>query len=336
MEDWIGIIRERLENEVPPPIEDDWDYFESNYLRMKPWKKTVIWSLITGAAAAIAVLLLFLPTSTEIPSADISEVNIPESDQIIENALPLLREAPPEAIILNENPDPIIAKNDSIVKEERVEIIRQETETAVAAYQTTEVFEDNSTNKTERKITISPNIKTAGNSSLEGRWSPVGIGAPGLYSGKATHNMPISFGINLSIQLNKNLSVTSGVDITRFHSVFTDEDFSALQDAYYIGIPLRLDWKVVQLGRTSIWVGIGGKADRLIYANLGDDRLRDNSINWSIIGNAGIQYNLTKRIGLFMAPEVSYYFMPENPAIQTYRTENPLMFTLGTGLMFSF
>ena len=73
----------------------------------------------------------------------------------------------------------------------------------------------------------------------------------------------------------------------------------------------------------------------LVYGKFGSDRVKDNTLNWSIVGDLGIQYDLTNNVGVFLAPEVSYYFKPENPVLQTYRTENPLMFTVGAGLRFS-
>ena len=75
--------------------------------------------------------------------------------------------------------------------------------------------------------------------------------------------------------------------------------------------------------------------DRLVYGKLGTERIKDNALNWSIVGEFGAQHNLSANIGIFLAPEVSYYFKPENPVLQTYRTENPLMFTVGIGLRFS-
>ena len=111
---------------------------------------------------------------------------------------------------------------------------------------------------------------------------------------------------------------------------------SKIQNAYYLGIPLRLDWVAWQSGPVSAWVGAGGKVDRLVYCKFGPATVKDNAFNWSATGVAGIQYELFPKVGLFLEPEVSYYFKPSDPVVQTYRTENPLMFSLGAGLRLGF
>jgi hypothetical protein len=150
-----------------------------------------------------------------------------------------------------------------------------------------------------------------------------------------SHLTPISLGLYLSFELNSTVSVTTGADVSLYRSRILVDKETITQNAYYLGIPLRLDWTVWQSGSVSAWIGGGGKVDCLVYGKFGADRIKDNTLNWSIIGDLGIQYDLSKNVGVFLAPEVSYYFKPENPVIQTYRTQNPLMFTVGAGLRFS-
>ena len=156
-----------------------------------------------------------------------------------------------------------------------------------------------------------------------------------VFSIDGAHSIPVSFGIDVRVGLTSKIGLTSGIDLSRYRSRFNLGQTSVTQNAYYLGIPLRLDWTMWQNGPVSVWLGGGGKVDRLVYGKFGSDRVKDNTLNWSIVGNLGIQYDLTKNVGVFLAPEVSYYFKPENPVIQTYRTENPLMFTVGAGLRFS-
>ena len=167
-----------------------------------------------------------------------------------------------------------------------------------------------------------------------------GISRPSVGSSTAlpktvSHNNPISIGLEINRELTSGLSVASGIDMSLYHSRYSNSEKSVIQSAYYLGIPLRLDWTVWHNGPVSVWFGGGGKVDRLVYGKFGTDRIKDDTLNWSIIGDLGIQYDLSKNVGVFLAPEVSYYFKPENPVIQTYRTENPLMFTVGAGLRFS-
>ena len=107
------------------------------------------------------------------------------------------------------------------------------------------------------------------------------------------------------------------------------------QKATYLGIPLRIDYTILNEGRFSAWLGIGGKVDYLIYGNIGEERLVDKSLHWSVLSNVGIQYDLFKNFGVFISPVISYYFKPSEPAIITYRTEKPLMLNLSAGLKFT-
>ena len=96
-----------------------------------------------------------------------------------------------------------------------------------------------------------------------------------------------------------------------------------------------MDYYFLQAGPLSSWVGLGGKVDRLLYGIIGTERKTDPSFHWSIAGDAGIQYELYPGIGLYLQPEISYYFKPSDTNLQTSRIDNPLMFSLGVGLRFS-
>ena len=154
------------------------------------------------------------------------------------------------------------------------------------------------------------------------------------------HVIPLSFGLDVSVSLLPRLALTSGIDLSLYRSTFTETKNTGgmqfRQRACYLGIPLRLDWTLWDQGRISAWLGAGAKADYLISGNFSDIRLKDDTIHWSAVGNLGVQYRLHPNVGLFLQPEVSYYFKPTSPAIQTYRTEHPLTFNLGVGARFAF
>jgi hypothetical protein len=87
----------------------------------------------------------------------------------------------------------------------------------------------------------------------------------------------------------------------------------------------------------SVYAGSGLKVDRLIYGQCtttkwGAARIKDNGLNWSFIGDLGVQYDLFRNAGLFVAPEVSYFFKPSDPAVITYRDEHPLTFNVAVGM----
>ena len=347
MSDWIDNIRIRFENEVPPPIEDDWDYFESYYLRNKGTRSVALWTLFAVAAAA-ASLLLFLfnnennrtipdtPPSTELISSDFIPL-----DQIHEEITTIgkngnsLKETNPDQVAIIHNQT---IENESFPEElnhESDEISPETQDTAMVLIEETRLFPDNQNKVQRRRFAIAPFMKSMGVNNKESVWGQSGLSSPTIPSGIASNSIPYSFGLNISMAINDKVAVTGGSEISIYHSRITINNISNVQNAYYLGIPLRLDWTMWQNGPVSVWIGGGGKVDRLVYGKFGSDRVKDNTLNWSIVGDLGIQYDLSKNVGLFLSPEVSYFFKPENPVLQTYRTENPLMFTVGAGLRFS-
>ena len=221
-----------------------------------------------------------------------------------------------------------------------------------------DVFEDEEASAVPRRVAFAPIVKGfqgRGNGQLNSGFvgTPVSSSDPPIgysvssppYQGlpdafTSQHVIPLSFGLDISVPLLPRLALTSGIDLSLYRSTFTETKTGGgmqfRQRACYLGVPLRLDWTLWDQGRLSAWLGAGAKADYLIFGKYGDLRLKDNTIHFSAIGDLGVQYRLLPNVGLFLQPEVSYYFKPTNPAIETYRTEHPLTFSLGVGARFSF
>ena len=133
------------------------------------------------------------------------------------------------------------------------------------------------------------------------------------------------------------MALTSGLELSIYNSVRTIPSLGEQrQRVHYLGIPLKADWVAWQAGRFSAWLGAGGKVDRCVRARVNDKAVQDNTLNWSVMADASLQFALTKNLGLYIQPEVSWYFKPADPVLQTYRTEHPLMFTVGAGLRIGF
>lgn len=65
-------------------------------------------------------------------------------------------------------------------------------------------------------------------------------------------------------------------------------------------------------------------------------RVRENAFLWSAMVDMSIQYELSEHLNLYLEPELTYSFKSRNPGLRTYRTEHPLMFTIGAGLRIGF
>ena len=131
------------------------------------------------------------------------------------------------------------------------------------------------------------------------------------------------------------------------------------QVAQYLGIPVRLDWSLAKNKLLDVYVGGGAAADYCIGAKMiikytdpalkdSIQELRRDGFVFSLIGAGGIQFNATKRIGLYLEPELTWSKPPKKPSLdfygdivimeegdyrlETYRTAHPFMFTVATGL----
>ena len=153
------------------------------------------------------------------------------------------------------------------------------------------------------------------------------------------HEMPISFGVSARFSLTERLSVNTGLNYTRYTS--TREryyyDSGAVTDkryVHYLGIPLRLDWQAVNKKHFNFYIGAGVQADKCIYANVGDERLREKEVLFGVNGAMGIQVNIVPMVGLYIEPEVSYAL--NQGSIATFRYKEPLMISARAGLRFNF
>ena len=159
------------------------------------------------------------------------------------------------------------------------------------------------------------------------------------YNDYYRHEMPISFGVSARFSLTERLSVNTGLNYTRYTS--TREryyyDGGAVTDkryVHYLGIPLRLDWQAVNKKHFNFYIGAGVQADKCIYANVGDERLREKEVLFGVNGAMGIQVNIVPMVGLYIEPEVSYAL--NQGSISTSRYKEPLMISARAGLRFNF
>ena len=63
--------------------------------------------------------------------------------------------------------------------------------------------------------------------------------------------------------------------------------------------------------------------------------VRDKRPQWSVGASAGVQYNVSNAIGVYVEPGVSYYF-DNGSGVNTVYKDKPLNFNLNVGLRFTF
>ena len=163
------------------------------------------------------------------------------------------------------------------------------------------------------------------------------------------HQLPISIQLTLSRQLNRQLSVETGLSYTLLKSTNTTGNPTAYiqeqQRLHYLGIPLRMGWQWYSKSSLSLYTSAGVMLEKPIHSTL-DVNHFINDINtyskqeklsvplqWSTSVGVGIQYDITPHIGFYLEPSLQYFFN-DGSSIKSYRTEHRFSITLPLGIRF--
>ena len=173
------------------------------------------------------------------------------------------------------------------------------------------------------------------------------------------HERPRTFELSLSYPVSKRWSVTSGLSYTRMKSTFESDDGNMLtrrtQKLYYVGLPLKLRYTLLEKNRWQLYAsgGLGldipvrGKeTTQYLYIGSYQHERGDSLIlpttnanvkapwQWSVDVGAGVQYQLLPHVNAYFEPRLQYYIPTDSP-VETYRTEHPFDLSLPFGIRFT-
>ena len=154
--------------------------------------------------------------------------------------------------------------------------------------------------------------------------------------GALWHGLPLQVGVSARIPVWGRLSVTTGMQYSLYLSKFSSLSGNEMQYAHYLGIPLRVDWMLASGKILDVYVGAGLEGDICIAATkkkIGGVPKGGPSL--SLLSAFGVQVNLTKKIGVFIEPELTWTFLSEKNSFETYRTTHPVMISFASGLRFT-
>ena len=167
---------------------------------------------------------------------------------------------------------------------------------------------------------------------------------------KAEYEKPFTLGLSASIGLNDRWSVLTGLEYTRLRSLHTiGRDTLYLknrQTVHYVGIPLGLSYTVWSKGNLHLNASAFGKMEIPVAGILNSEHHNGVAytyqntlkfkapIQWSAGAGIGLQYNLTPWMGLYVEPQVRYYF--DTGDIQTIRQVQPVEFSVPFGVRLTF
>lgn len=152
---------------------------------------------------------------------------------------------------------------------------------------------------------------------------------------------PLSFGVSVRKHFSDRFALESGLTYTYLSSTETQRitGLGILKrdiELNYIGIPVKGVYSFYRTKNTTLYLSGGGMAEKCVYGKetLNDEKTRTlnvSNLQWSIFGNAGINYNLTRHFGIFLEPGAGYYF-DDDTEIQTIRKKSPINFNVQAGI----
>lgn len=153
---------------------------------------------------------------------------------------------------------------------------------------------------------------------------------------RPVHYMPLKAGMSVRFPISERLSISSGFDYSLYFSQFSYKIAGNKNQAlHYLGMPLRLDGTLASNKWLDVYVGGGLKGDYCVAALQNGEAIDKDKFAISIVGVGGIQYNITGQLGIYIEPEISYTVAKIN-LTPTYRTTNPIMFSINSGIRLTF
>ena len=155
---------------------------------------------------------------------------------------------------------------------------------------------------------------------------------------RSSHCFPIQVGLSARLPLSEQLYLSTGLQYSLYNSKFTmSQTGEKRQQVHYLGIPVRLDWVFASNSRFDVYAGGGVQGDFCLNATLAGMNLEKDRPNLSLVGAGGVQMNVTKHLGIYLEPELSWRIPTDDPklgnnTLVTYRSEHPVMFSVATGI----
>ena len=168
---------------------------------------------------------------------------------------------------------------------------------------------------------------------------------------RVEYEKPFSVGLSASIGLNDRWSVLTGLEYTRLgssHTIGRDTLYIRNQQKiHYVGVPLGLSYPVWSKGNLRLNASAFGKMEIPVAATLNQVHQNGNAytyrssfrfqapVQWSAGAGFGLQYNVLPWMGLYVEPQVRYYF-DTGGNIQTIRQAQPVEFAVPFGMRLTF
>ena len=170
------------------------------------------------------------------------------------------------------------------------------------------------------------------------------------FSGRATHHLPMKFGLSLRYVLNERWNLQSGLTYSYLASDLEEtrmeDKYDIKQKLHYLGIPLQMGYRIWEGKQFRSYIAFGGQVEKLVSGkatirhskkNLLQDtstqNVSDKKLLFSALASIGAEYMLGNDFSLYVEPGIHYYFKNGN-RLQTHYNEQPLNINLTVGFRF--
>ena len=165
---------------------------------------------------------------------------------------------------------------------------------------------------------------------------------------RMSYSTPLSFGLLLRKDLDKTISLESGLVYTFIETKMGYGNQSIPDDQlnlHYLGVPLNLVIKLLNSKKWELYISGGGMLEKGLqsvytrYTLSGSQYIRStvtlpiDGFQWSLNSSIGTTYKFSRKFGLFFEPKISYYFKNNQPT--SIRTDQPTTIGITGGIRYT-
>ena len=147
------------------------------------------------------------------------------------------------------------------------------------------------------------------------------------------HYMPVSFAASLNWEVSERWNIGTGLRYTYLRSDILQNKYVSKQKIHYLGIPLKASYTFWDSRFINAYVSAGALFEMPLAAHI-DGKKIDAPDQWSAGAGIGMQFEITRKLSLYVEPDLYYYF-DTGSDIRTIRTDKPFSVTIPVGIRFT-
>lgn len=162
------------------------------------------------------------------------------------------------------------------------------------------------------------------------------------------HKIPVTLGLSMYYNVGKRWGIGTGINYTKLtselHSGSNSNYIKGDQSVHYLGIPVQINYNVIQKGRFTGYVTGGILAEKAVSGKLKtkyivndevqeiqEELINIKPVQFSVNSAVGLQVKIIDKIGIYAEPGIGYHFRNDSQLNTIYK-EKPLNFNMKFGI----